>query len=262
MAGKTTVICEKCKRFFNTSQIKRHENVCDGSFKTIIKTEFTGFCKFCGKTCKNHNSQRNHERLCKSNPNRDITESGFSQYNLDIKNGKKKRPENQYTKANRLGLPKPEISKEERQRRSDNNKKRSPEFRKKVAEVASKTILDKAAKGDWHVSLAKNMHHNYNGIDLHGKWELAFAMYLDREGILWERNKFRFPYTFKDKTRTYTPDFYIVGTNTFIEIKGYERDIDQIKWAQFPEDKNLIVIKEQTLKSMLLKYDDLHSMIN
>jgi len=27
-------------------------------------------CKFCGKDCKNVNSLRNHERLCKENPNR------------------------------------------------------------------------------------------------------------------------------------------------------------------------------------------------
>jgi hypothetical protein len=27
-------------------------------------------CKHCGKECKNDNSLRNHERLCKSNPNR------------------------------------------------------------------------------------------------------------------------------------------------------------------------------------------------
>lgn len=29
-------------------------------------------CKFCGRTCKNNNSLRNHERLCKENPNRQI----------------------------------------------------------------------------------------------------------------------------------------------------------------------------------------------
>lgn len=28
-------------------------------------------CKFCSKECKNDNSLRNHERLCKLNPNRD-----------------------------------------------------------------------------------------------------------------------------------------------------------------------------------------------
>ena len=29
-------------------------------------------CKYCGRLCKNANSLRNHERLCHSNPNRQI----------------------------------------------------------------------------------------------------------------------------------------------------------------------------------------------
>jgi very-short-patch-repair endonuclease len=29
-------------------------------------------CRFCGKVCKNSNSLRNHERLCKLNPDRDL----------------------------------------------------------------------------------------------------------------------------------------------------------------------------------------------
>lgn len=36
-------------------------------------------CKYCGKECKNANSLRGHERLCKSNPNRQ--ESSFVKYN-------------------------------------------------------------------------------------------------------------------------------------------------------------------------------------
>lgn len=30
-------------------------------------------CRYCGKECKNDNSLRNHERLCKQNPDRDLT---------------------------------------------------------------------------------------------------------------------------------------------------------------------------------------------
>ena len=30
-------------------------------------------CKFCGRVCKNANSLRNHERLCHSNPDRQIS---------------------------------------------------------------------------------------------------------------------------------------------------------------------------------------------
>ena len=36
-------------------------------------------CKFCGKGCKNANSLRNHERLCKNNPNRQ--NSNFVKFN-------------------------------------------------------------------------------------------------------------------------------------------------------------------------------------
>ena len=30
-------------------------------------------CRYCGRICKNDNSLRNHERLCHSNPNRQIS---------------------------------------------------------------------------------------------------------------------------------------------------------------------------------------------
>ena len=33
-------------------------------------------CKFCGKQCKNSNSLRNHERLCKENPDRQPVTGG------------------------------------------------------------------------------------------------------------------------------------------------------------------------------------------
>jgi hypothetical protein len=34
------------------------------------KVDVIGYCCHCGKECKNENSLRNHERLCKENPNR------------------------------------------------------------------------------------------------------------------------------------------------------------------------------------------------
>lgn len=58
-------------------------------------------CKYCQKECKNNNSLRNHERLCKENPNRQYTPF----HNQDFQ---EKYRENHYTKAKRLNLPKPE----------------------------------------------------------------------------------------------------------------------------------------------------------
>jgi len=57
-------------------------------------------CKFCNKECKNGNSLRNHERLCKLNPNCQNIKSNFIIYNEKLKNGLiKKENKNQYTKA-------------------------------------------------------------------------------------------------------------------------------------------------------------------
>ena len=58
-------------------------------------------CKFCQKACKNTNSQRNHERLCKENPNKQ-----FSKFReLDFQKNKP-GAKNQYLKAAALNLPK------------------------------------------------------------------------------------------------------------------------------------------------------------
>lgn len=46
-------------------------------------------CRYCGKECKNANSLRNHERLCKENPNRQILHGrdNFYLYRQKVKNG-------------------------------------------------------------------------------------------------------------------------------------------------------------------------------
>ena len=80
---------------------------------TTIYTEL--LCQFCGKSCKNNNSQRNHERLCKSNPNKQEPTKVF---------GKRNKPGgNKYTKATKLGLPKPVVSDETREKISSANSK-------------------------------------------------------------------------------------------------------------------------------------------
>lgn len=108
-------------------------------------------CKFCNKECKNDNSLRNHERLCKLNPNRQLTT--YEKYG-PIKGfnfrGTRKGC-NQYIKAKNLGLPKPEISLETRLKLSNfnklhNNAKR-PEVRQKISDTMKKVCLLKPRKG-------------------------------------------------------------------------------------------------------------------
>lgn len=71
-------------------------------------------------------------------------------------------------------------------------------------------------------------------VKLDGSWELAVAKFLDSHNVKWIRNKKRFDYTDSTgKNRTYCPDFYLLETNTFIEVKGYITELDRSKWSQF-----------------------------
>ena len=73
-------------------------------------------------------------------------------------------------------------------------------------------------------------------VQLDGTWELEVAKFFDRERINWRRNKQRFKYLdLVNKERTYCPDFYLIDSNTYIEIKGYATDLDKLKWSQFKE---------------------------
>lgn len=196
-------------------------------------------CRFCGKECKNKNSFSTHERQCPDNPNRKYINGMIG-----------KKGSNNYTKAKQLGLPKPEISQETRIKLSNAILARTPEFNAEMGRLVSKTVNEKVANGEWHTSLAKHMHYDYNGIDLHGSWELAYAKYLDSNNIKWIRCKSSFPYSFEDKIRKYTPDFYLIESNEYIEIKGYKTSKDDAKWDQFPTHLKLKILMEKDLKSL------------
>lgn len=202
-------------------------------------------CKFCGKECKNANSLRNHERLCKLNLDRQYTcfQDMDFQKNVLHKDG----GNNQFIKAARLGLPSPEISGEVRKKISEKLKLNNPMHKESTRRKVSETINAKVASGTWHTSLAKNMHIDYNGSDLHGKWEYAYAKYLDSNNIEWVRASDRFEYFFNGKYHFYTPDFYLVNSETFVEIKGYKTAKDDAKWEQFPKDKNLVILRYNDL---------------
>lgn len=134
-------------------------------------------------------------------------------------------------------------------------KKRKP-LTEEHKKAISMTCLNKSKNGEGHKSIAKYHHYTYKDTDLDCQWELRYAIWLDEHNIKWERPKTRFPYTYDGEVHYYTPDFYLVDTNEYIEIKGYKTNIDTAKWEQFPYDTdNLIVLEEQQLKLLGIKTD-------
>ena len=198
-------------------------------------------CKFCVKEFINENSLRNHERLCKKNPDKQIT---WLEINRDIIHNC-----NGAMKAKLEGR-KFFVNEQTRKKISNSIKNRTDEWNKENGKKISETINKKVTNGEWHTSLAKRMHKKYKGIDLHGTWELKYAQYLDDRNITWIRNKDSFAYIFKGRERRYTPDFYLPEKDEYIEIKGYKTNKDIQKWTQFPKYRKLTIMMKKELQDL------------
>lgn len=83
-------------------------------------------------------------------------------------------------------------------------------------------------------------------ISCDGSWELAFAKWCDEHKIPFKRNRIGFKYWRSDKNReaNYFPDF-VIG-DLYIEVKGYETELDREKWSQFPFQ--LLVLRKKQIK--------------
>ena len=121
----------------------------------------------------------------------------------------------------------------------------TPEIRLRLSIGTSKSMNKRYASG-WEPVCGRSKKYDYyskiaGAIKVDGTWELAFAQYLDTTGFVWSRNKNRFEYTnLNDRRSTYQPDFYIKTHDLYIEVKGYETDLDRCKWSQFPHSLRVI----------------------
>jgi len=89
----------------------------------------------------------------------------------------------------------------------------------------------------------------YKDIFFKSSWEVAYAKYLDKQGIKWLYE----PKTFDLGNTTYTPDFYLPKTNLYIEIKGYFRPDARKKVNLFKKlysEEELLILKENNLRKL------------
>lgn len=194
-------------------------------------------CSYCGSERKNHNSWRNHERCCPSNLNR------------NYKNGMTgKKGSNQYKKAEELGLPKPQLSDESREkiRKSSTGRKHAVETKRILSEKRS--LNNKGGRSKWY---------EVNGIKVQGTWERNVAKILTENNIKWLKPStanHSFKYNMDGKTRTYTPDFYLIDQKIYLEIKGYWWGNDKEKMKNVTEQNpnaNVMIIEKYDYERIL-----------
>lgn len=204
-------------------------------------------CKYCNKLCKNDNSLRNHERLCKLNSNRQEIVSNFIKWNDSVSRGLGK-VSNQYIKAKENGKV---IT-------------ISEETKNKISKATKGRHLTKEHKDNLKIAMRKAVLNNpdsytasnvsgrtpiifYNGFKLKGSWELETAKWLDARNIKWTNVLNGFDYEWDGSIHIYYPDFYLTEYDRYIEVKGYERDRDRAKWEVV---KDLIIIKKDEISKI------------
>lgn len=156
--------------------------------------------------------------------------------------------ENQYTKAKRLGLPKPIVSPETSKKFIESGKRQIwNEERRKKHSNPMKLAVEKNPNSYTSANRGRTKQIEKYGIKFQGRWELEFYEHCLNKRINIQRPNIWFSYEWNG-TRKYFPDFYLPDLDTFVEIKGYETERDRAKWSQFP--RMLIIIKAKQIKEI------------
>lgn len=90
---------------------------------------------------------------------------------------------------------------------------------------------------------------------------MKVARYLDNNNIKWIKPTNFFQYIWNGNIHKYFPDLYLVDYDIYIEVKGYERERDLMKYQVVD---NLIVIKYDKIslidKAIYNIYDDIEKL--
>jgi hypothetical protein len=93
-------------------------------------------------------------------------------------------------------------------------------------------------------------------ITVQGTYELKYAQYLNSQCINWKRDKtinLQYKLDKDDIIRNYYPDFYLIDTQEYIEIKGYfyPKDIEKMKKVKEQHmNKKIIILFYEDLKNI------------
>ena len=163
-------------------------------------------CRYCNKICKNANSLRNHERLCKLNPDRSISKFENIEWQKN-KTGDGKGT-NRFIKAKQLGITiKVSDETKEKIRKKAKNRKHSKETKEKISKSMHAYLLKNPDKVPYRLN------HYSKGISYPERY---FKFILDYNKIFYE---------FQYSEGLYNLDFKI--GNIDLEIDGEQHYLDK-----------------------------------
>lgn len=212
------------------------------------------YCKYCNKLCKNLNSLHQHEIRCSENPNKIRTKQSDSN-KIKISKSMKLNHNNSNRIWKEETLEKLKISSTEINRKywTEEKRKEHSDLMKKIVKVNPDSYSTKNVSGR-----VKNF--IYNNTVLKGSWEVKIAELLDDNDIVWTNKITPIPYLWENNWHLYFPDFYLPDFDLYIEVKGYQRERDTIKWSFVK--KPLLIIKKLEIKTLIKNKKNILDYIN
>ena len=230
-----------------------------------------GICRFCGKVCFNQNSLRNHERLCKNNPQKQ--ESNLAAYQKDIDSGRIVHwAKGQTAETNDSIARSRDNCRLTKSGRDYSGWHHTEETKKRIGEFSSKNLSEGYASGRFTspVGVGRGKYSyfivNNKKYTLRSTWEFIYALYLAEQHIEFEFEKVRVPAIRENKySKTFIADFSY--DNTVVEIKGipsskdsYLKESFEAAGYEFIElfEKDIMAIKDYLINQGY----DVDNMIN
>ena len=186
-------------------------------------------CVYCNLDKPNVNSLRNHERLCKQNPNRQEHPRG-NLGKIGWNRGSTKFSDERILKASQ----KCSNTMKGRKGRSQTTETKEKLSRIRVESLNENAFYSKRTK--------------YKNVTLDSSYELILAEDLDRNGIIWIRPK-SLVWLDGSQKRRYIPDFYLPEFDVYLDpkndylIKKDQRKIDAV--VKFNNVKIFILTKNE-----------------
>lgn len=238
---RSKVTCKFCGREFDQLGCYTHETHCskNPTSQAFLKLQLNppidqdkdGSCTFCGKYCHNQNSLRNHERLCKVNPNH--KESNLTEYSKQLKSNERTHwAKGQTVETNSSIARARDKCKITKQGKDYSGWHQTEDAKRRIGAASSKNLSEGYASGRISspvgVGRGKYSYFTVNNktYTLRSTWEFIYALYLATKGIPFEFEKIRVPAITPNKySKTFISDFNY--EDTVVEIKGIKSGKDQ-----------------------------------
>lgn len=200
-------------------------------------------CKYCKKECKNTNSLRNHERLCKLNPDHQVNPAqGRPAWNrgLTSKSDARILSGDTLSKSIIAGIADAKAAGNYTCTGRALTTEGEAERKRKIAETM------KIVGGGYRQGSGRGKKGKYKGYYCDSTYELVYIIYNIDHNIPFKRCNRTYTYTVNGKNHKYHPDFELAD-GSLVEIKGYYTELVDTKLSAV-NDRPIKILFEKDLK--------------